>query len=279
MIRGEKILQKDHRDQRSLLRTNVGTISPIDSMNITTHDRFELVLKNFYLYGIIDKSCLLSHMDTKFLISLEPFPYFSIESIKQLSMVEKIKDSSIRTTVYRWAKAGLVIPLKKGIYVTRRFYERHRGDADFSMMVSAILTPQSYISLEFVLQRNSILTDFTYPVSAVTSKATHVIENSLGTFTYRHVKEPIYGGYSISEYCGIPFGVASVAKSLFDYIYLRNWSNVRRSADFNLAEELRLSLGDFSAAERYEFSEYVRLSRSRKMEWALANLKRSTWRT
>jgi predicted transcriptional regulator of viral defense system len=218
-------------------------------------------------------------MEENILHSFEPFPYFTIESINQMRMVEQIRESSIRTALYRWVKAGRVVQLKKGVYMTRRFYEQHRSDADFSMMVSSILTPHSYISLEFILQRNSILTEVTYPVSAVTSKNTHVIENALGIFNYRHVKEPIYRGFSISEYSGVPFGVASVAKALFDYLYLRNWSGVKRSADFNLAEELRLSLDDFRPSEQIEFGEYVRLSRSRTMEWVLDNLKRNTWRT
>jgi len=67
----------------------------------------------------------------------------------------------------------------------RRFYEQHRREAAFSPVVSAILLPQSYLSLEFVLQQRNILTEITYLVAAVTLKNTRLIENSLGTFSYR----------------------------------------------------------------------------------------------
>ncbi len=99
-------------------------------------------------------------------------------------------------------KAGQIIQLKKGVYMTRRFFELHRADADFSPMVSAILIPQSYLSLEYVLQRNAILTDITYPISAITLKQTRVFENQLGTFTYRNIKEDLYQGFTISETYG-----------------------------------------------------------------------------
>lgn len=204
-------------------------------------------------------------------------PYFTINSVKQVWDGFGADDTAVRTALYRWMKAGLVIPLKKGIYMPRRFYERHRGDADFSPAVSAIILPQSYVSLEFVLQRHTILTEVTYPVSAVTARNTAVIENMLGTFTYRHVKDDLYGGFAISEYQGIRFAVASVAKALFDYLYLRPLTGILRSSA-NLAEELRLNLDDVAPVDREEFAGYAADSRSPKMEWILRNLRNTVWR-
>jgi hypothetical protein len=43
--------------------------------------------------------------------------------------------------------------------MTRHFYEQHRADYLFSAAVSAILIPQSYLSLEFILQQHNLLTE------------------------------------------------------------------------------------------------------------------------
>jgi hypothetical protein len=216
-------------------------------------------------------------MKTSILSSLEYLPYFTIEGVKQLLGDESTVAGTIQTALYRWMKAGHVIRLKKGVYMTRRFYEIHRADADFSPAVSAILIPQSYVSLEFILQRNAVLTETTYPVSAITLKNTRLIENGLGTFTYHHVQASLYRGFTIADYYGIPFARASVAKALFDYLYLRPWSGVMRNSLYNLADELRLNLEDFSAADQDEFANYIETSQIKKMDQILKNLRRTVW--
>jgi hypothetical protein len=231
-------------------------------------------------------------MKTSILSSLDSIPYFTIEGVKQLFGNDITAAGTVQTTLYRWMKSGHVIQLKKGVYTTRRFYELHRADADFSIAVSAILIPQSYISLEFILQRNAILTEVTYPTSAITLKNTRLIQNSLGIFTYHHIKKELYRGFTISSYNGIPFCQASVAKALFDYLYLRPWRGIYAAGDpfkegafvsiqspkYNLAEELRLNLDDFSAANQNEFAEYVESSKVLKMDHILKNMRRTIWR-
>jgi predicted transcriptional regulator of viral defense system len=216
-------------------------------------------------------------MKRSILESLNSFPYFTIESVKQLWGGSGVEEATVHTALYRWMKAGQVIQLKKGVYMTRRFCELHRGEADFSLAVSTILLPQSYVSLEFILQRHAVLTEVTYPVSAVTTKNTRVIENDMGTFSYRHIKNDLYRGFALSEYHGIPFAQASVAKALFDYLYLRPWSGEMRSSS-NITEELRLNLDELSPANREEFAEYVNDGQLPKMNQILTNLRKTVWR-
>ena len=217
-------------------------------------------------------------MKYSILSSLDSFPYFTIEAIKQLLGDESAAAGTIQTALYRWMKAGQIIQLKKGVYMTRRFFELHRADADFAPMVSAILIPQSYLSMEYILQRNAILTEMTYPVSAITLKQTRVFENKLGTFTYRNIKEDLYQGFTISDYLGVPLAQATVAKALFDYLYLRPWKSKGRSTSYNLAEALRLNLEDFTEKDQVEFVEFVEIGKSKKMDRILKNLRKTVWR-
>jgi len=210
---------------------------------------------------------------------LHPFermPYFTIEGFKQATGMEN--PEQVRMLLYRWAKASHIVPIKKGMYMTRRFFELHSSDASFPAVISAVLLPQSYISLEFVLQRHTILTEVTYPVTAITIRNTHRIVNQLGTFWYRSIRPDLYRGYKISEYFGILYAEASVSKALFDYFYLRSIPAAFRSPSFNLAEELRLNLEELSPLERDEFGQFVEESRNRKMQQIYKNFRSTLWR-
>lgn len=216
-------------------------------------------------------------MKSRILSALEPFPYFTFEAAKQLLGNESTAAGTMQTALYRWMKAGQIIQIKKGVYMTRRFFEQHRAEADFTPMVSAVLMPQSYLSLEYILQRNAILTEMTYPVTAVTLKQPRVFENKLGTFTYRNIKADLYQGFIFSEYMGIPIAQATVAKALFDFLYFRPWK-VRRLTGYDLAEDLRFNLEDFSENDRGEFAAFVEISKSKKMGQILKNLRKTVWR-
>jgi len=215
-------------------------------------------------------------MNNALLSPLNSLPYFTIEAVRQLLDNESVAPGTVQTALYRWMKAAQIIQLKNGLYMTRRFYELHRADTDFAPAVSAILIPQSYLSMEYVLQRNAILSEVTYPISAITLKQTRVFENKLGTFTYRNIKAELYSGFKTSEYMGIPINQASLAKALFDYLYLRSWNN-GRSIKYDLAEELRLNLEEFSEKDQAEFIEFVEMSKSKKMDRILKNLRKNIW--
>lgn len=174
-------------------------------------------------------------------------------------------------------RAGYILQLKKGMYMHRRFCERHRAQLHFSAVVSAILFPESYLSLEYILQQHGILTEITYPITAIAAKNTRTIQNQLGVFVYRHIKPKLYHGFEIKQAYGISYAQASVAKALFDYLYLRPIPGNRLPADYNLAEELRLNLEVFSSTERQEFAGYARICDTPKMYSILENLEETVW--
>jgi predicted transcriptional regulator of viral defense system len=215
-------------------------------------------------------------MKLDILSSFENMPYFTIEGFRQISGGES-SDQAGRNLLHRWVKAGQLVQLKNGVYMTRRFYEQHRGDYLFSAAVSAILIPQSYLSLEFILQRHNILTEVTYPITCITLKVTRRIVNEIGTYWYRNIRPDLYRGFTISDYFGIRVAQATPGKALFDYLYLRPLPAAYRSMKLNLAEELRLNLDELSAADRDEFSRFVEESQSRKMNYILNNFRSKVW--
>jgi len=207
------------------------------------------------------------------LFPFERLPYFTIKGFLQLAGEEVSSEAHSRTALYRWIKAGYLIPVKRGVYMHHRFYELHRQEPTFSLLVSAIVLPQSYLSLEYILQQYGILTEVTFPITAVTLKNTRTIVNPLGTFVYRHVQIGLYRGFSISEAYGVPYAQASLAKALFDYLYLRPLPAYYGS--FSLAEELRLNLDELTPADWDEFTGYVITSGKMKMRRILDNFRNS----
>jgi predicted transcriptional regulator of viral defense system len=210
------------------------------------------------------------------LSAFEELPYFTVNSFRQIAG-DEITPAHARIALHRWAQAGHILQLKKGVYMHRRFFEQHRAKLHFSAVVSAILFPQSYLSLEYILQQHGVLTEITYPVTAITTKNTRTIQNKIGIFVYRHIKPKLYHGFDFKRAYGISYAQASAAKALFDYLYLRPFPSNRLPTNYNLADELRLNLEDFSTTGRQEFCEYVRISDKPKMYRIHENLERTIW--
>ena len=216
-------------------------------------------------------------MKIELLKPLEKIPYFTISGFKQVLNAKEEDNQRVRETLWRWVKKGHVIRLKKGVYMTRQFYELHQSDVSFRPAVSTILLPQSYVSLEYVLQRAGVLTDLTYPITAVTQKNTKRINNVLGTFIYRHIKPMFYNGFNQGSLYGMVFNQATVAKALFDYFYLRPIPRHLRTKKTILTEELRLNLGEITLEGRDEFKKYIEMSESPKMMFVYKNLRKTIW--
>lgn len=219
----------------------------------------------------------LMTMKIDLLKPLEKVPYFTIAGFKQVLNADESDAQRVREMLSRWVKKGHIIRLKKGVYMMRRFYELHQNHASFTPAVSAIILPQSYVSLEYILQREGLITEVTYPLTAITPKNTRKIENSLGTFVYRHIRLPLYTGFNQEIFFGVIFNQASVAKALFDYFYLRPLPRSLRAHSMNLAEDLRLNLDELSSEVKDEFASYIKLCSSPKMVFILDNLRRTIW--
>lgn len=216
-------------------------------------------------------------MTNAILTPFEHLPFFTLEGFKQMLASDKDETQRAGELLSEWSRQGKVIRLKKGVYMTKRFYEFHQGELGFLPMVSAILEPLSYLSVEYILQRAAVLTEITYSVSAITAKNTKTIQSPAGVFTYRHLKPELYTGFTTQVYFGVYYYEASVAKALFDYLYLRPLPRHFRTFQLNLAEDMRLNVDEFSSDTKLEFENYVLSCASEKMTFILENLKRHVW--
>jgi len=191
--------------------------------------------------------------------NLENLSYFGKSAIFQYI---DIKPASLSVNINRWIKEGTLIQLKKGLYTTSNYFERVKNKSLYLEFIANKLRTPSYLSLEYILQKHSILSEAVYSVTSVTNKAGRAYNNSLGLFFYRNIKESLFTGFDIIDYNGFQIAQATKAKALFDWLYLK----LLRAKNINLAtlESLRLNVDGFKSKDFREFKKYCEMAKIKK---------------
>lgn len=192
----------------------------------------------------------------KSLKELSKLPYFRISHFK--SFLPYLKKPSLYQKISRSLKKGNIIKLKKGFYTTKEYGELHSSDLNYFYYLANILCYPSYVSGAYVLQNYNILTDITYPITSITTKTSRKYYNKLGDFIYYSISPKLYTGYKRLLYEDEPIYVASVAKALFDYLYLKYF--ITKLGPEKIISRERLNLESFSKKDIKEFEKYCKLS-------------------
>ncbi|MBU1084940.1 hypothetical protein KKB06_01175 [Patescibacteria group bacterium] len=197
----------------------------------------------------------------KNLNSLNSASYFNKNTLQQ---VVSISDNALYSNIKRWIKQNIIIQLKRGIYVTNDYYIRLPEKQAYQEFIANKLKSPSYLSLEYVLQKYSLLTEGVYAFTSITLKKTNTYKNKLGLFTYSNISQDLFTGYKIVNKEGFQIKEASKAKALFDFLYLRLLSV--KNINQQLIDSFRFNLDEFSQKDQKEFKSYVKLSKTKKLE-------------
>ncbi|OIN89645.1 hypothetical protein COW80_04155 [Candidatus Beckwithbacteria bacterium CG22_combo_CG10-13_8_21_14_all_01_47_9] len=199
----------------------------------------------------------------KYINELNTASYFNKNTLQQ---VAPISDNALYSNIKRWLKQNIIIQLKRGTYVTNDYYIRLPEKQAYLEFIANKLKSPSYLSLEYVLQKYSLLTEGVYAFTSITLKKTNTYKNKLGLFTYSNISQNLFTGYKIVNKEGFQIKEASKAKALFDFLYLRLLSvkNINKS----LIDSFRFNLDEFSQKDQKEFKSYVKLSKIKKLEKA-----------
>lgn len=197
----------------------------------------------------------------KILFWSSKIPYFEIENLK----IFETNPIYLKIALSRLVKKGEIIRLKKGIYVSKSFIEKTKMADNFSIflefLASKIYWP-SYLSLDYILYENNILTELPKNFTLITKNKTAVFSNKLGIFIYHKIKDKLFLGFEIKKVNEFLVYKATKAKALFDFLYLRKKMILNKE----MVKELRLNLENFSLKEKKEFKKYVDLEGSKKMK-------------
>lgn len=188
-------------------------------------------------------------------------PYFGLDNLAGIS-----KDKTyLKILLSRYEKAGRIIRLKKGIYVTKDYIDEVQKKDSFSFyteFAAGLIYQPSYLSLEYILYRHNLLTEVPRNITSVTLNKTSRFTNALGHFFYHTVKPKLFCGFSIENDRGFRINCATKAKALFDFLYLRK--NVLFSKE--AVKELRLNFDSFNRPDLRELGKYIKLEGSKRMK-------------
>ena len=195
------------------------------------------------------------------LLKLSKLPYFKTSNLEAFS--SSLKKESVYRKISRWHKKGAIIKLKNGFYVAKEYKERHSADLNYFYYLANILRYPSYVSGVFVLQNSGVLADVTAPITSMTTKTTRKYYSKLGNFVYYSISPKLYIGYERLLYNNEPIYVASLAKALFDYLYIKYYKT--KMLPEVMAKRERLDISGFSKNNIAEFKKYCQMSNNKAL--------------
>jgi predicted transcriptional regulator of viral defense system len=146
--------------------------------------------------------------------AVREFPIISSTHIFSISR----KINTLKTQLVEWQKKGLVIKLKRGLYVLN---EQDRKFEPSRIFLANSLYSPSYVSTIYALHYYDLIPEKVVDVTSVTTKKTAKFTNTFGTFIYQHLKTNLFFGFQkIEDENGFPVLIAEPEKAVLDFIYL-----------------------------------------------------------
>jgi len=187
----------------------------------------------------------------KKLKQVENLSYFDRPTLGQIINVKK---KALYENISRWVSQEKLIQLKNGLYVTGKYYNGLENKEAYVEFIANRLRFPSYLSLEYILQKYSLISESVYAYTSVTLKTKNEYQNKLGRFIYRNISKDLFDGFEIKEKNGFEIKQASAAKALFDYLYLKFYrkKNINRA----LLNSLRLNLEELNSHDKSELERF-----------------------
>lgn len=185
---------------------------------------------------------------------LKSLPYFTKESILQLSKQYGLKETTVDSYISRSLVRKDIVNLKRGVYTTADFYEKNIGDISYKFFLANVLCTPSYVSSWTALQYYDLTTEVIVGTMSVTPKITRIYRNKAGSFAYHSIKEDLFSGFSLMKEKP-DFFIATPAKALFDLLYFktRRFYGIRFEMIKGIIDELRIDIDEMEEKERAAF--------------------------
>ena len=136
---------------------------------------------------------------------------------KDVLRMEK-NGQAIRNQFNRWHKKGLIIKLKRGVYLFNA--SDRKVDPSLIFLANQLYAP-SYVSLEFALNYYGLIPERVADATSVSTKKTMRLKNELGVFIYQHIKPEAFRGFRmLKEERGSSLLLAEPEKAVVDFLYL-----------------------------------------------------------
>jgi len=200
---------------------------------------------------------------------INKLPYFNkVTAGMALKIAGQNLDYWIKTRI----KNGEIIQIKKGMYVTKLYILTINEKQKYYEYLANTIRYPSYLSLEYVMSLSGLIPEGVYSYTSITLKSSRTFVNELGNFSYRNLKNKLFTGFTATELNDYKVSIASKAKALFDFLYLKSFKSSRLMR-IELLEGLRINWDEITDIDKEEFKYYVNLSASTKMKKVVKILK------
>ena len=126
--------------------------------------------------------------------------------------------NALQAQLSRWVKAGRLIKLARGKYALAPPYRK--ADLPLEHVANRLVYP-SYVSMESALAWYDLIPEAVVVVTSVTTARPRVLENTLGTFRYRHIRRELFWGFASENLQGQECVIALPEKAILDLFYFR----------------------------------------------------------
>ncbi len=166
------------------------------------------------------------------------------------------EEGNLRDRVSRWMKAGELLGVVKGIYVTAP--ELRKRPVSLEILANKIFGP-SYVSFEYVLARAGLIPEAVRAVTSATIKRNRDFDTPLGRFSYRHLPAAAYSfGWTRRELGdGSGWLEALPEKALLDLLYRSGSLRSAIALESRLFEDLRVERDLFRDLDQGRLADYA----------------------
>lgn len=192
---------------------------------------------------------------------LKSLPYFSRDTVQHLGRQLGLTHASVGTYISRFLRRKEVYRLKRGLYISVDFFDKHKGDFSYPFYLANIIRKPSYVTSWAALQYYNLTTESICTITSITPKVTREYKTKAGNFTYQSIKKSLFSDFILVNEAGkFDFFIASPAKALFDLLYFK--TSQLRGIPFDkikvLIEGLRLDIDEMKEKEQDKFYTMIR---------------------
>jgi predicted transcriptional regulator of viral defense system len=196
------------------------------------------------------------------------------------TLTEALKDlSSPRDKITDMIRQGMIIRVKKGLYVFGDSYRRYPYSKE--LLANLVYGP-SYLSLDYALAYYGIIPERVEALTSVTLSRSRRFHTPVGLFLYRQIAPRAYetGAVRVEAEHEQAFLIASPEKALADKIVAVRGTRIASVVEMSrfLEEDLRIDSGtlrSFSAERIDEFALHYRSLKLRNLAGLVRRLQRS----
>ncbi len=135
-----------------------------------------------------------------------------------LLLAGDVDPNHVRRQLTRWAKAGRLYRLRRGLYALAPPYQKTKPHP---FAIANRMVPGSYVSCQSALAYYNIIPEYVPTVVSVCSSRPRRWDTPLGSFLFRHVHREYLKGYQRLELGDRQHAlIATPEKALLDLIYL-----------------------------------------------------------